>query len=306
MKYKILVSGNNSSLITDFIQRTETFFQSLSTTSCWQDLVGHFELFKPDAYVCFVSSEHSSILPQISDLKKNAAYNGASIFLICDAKTYDELATRSLFMADVDLIIRRPISMDNLVLQIMGYFDEKNESQAKAVEQNAAMETKDAAVITKENEKEKTAVARENEEGKTAVLATDKEEERIAVATKKPERKHILVIDDDRIILKMLKTALSDTYDVTVMVSGVSAEKFLESSNIDLIILDYEMPGETGAEVFRRIKRNPKISHIPVCFLTGVSERGKIMEIMALRPRGYLLKPIDMDKLFAMAANLIN
>lgn len=294
MKYKILVSGNNSSLITDFIQRTETFFQSLSTTSCWQDLVGHFELFKPDAYVCFVSSEHSSILPQISDLKKNAAYNGASIFLICDAKTYDELATRSLFMADVDLIIRRPISMDNLVLQIMGYFDEKNEQpQVKAVERNAVSEAEDAAVLTREKEEEKAAVPA-------------KETERIAAVTKKPERKHILVIDDDRIILKMLKTALSDTYDVTVMVNGVSAEKFLESSNIDLIILDYEMPGETGAEVFRRIKRNPRISHIPVCFLTGVSERGKIMEIMALRPRGYLLKPIDMDKLFAMAANLIN
>ena len=70
MKYKILVSGNNTSMITDFIQHTETFFKSLSTTPCMRDIIGHFELFSPDAYVCFVNSEHSSILTQISALKK--------------------------------------------------------------------------------------------------------------------------------------------------------------------------------------------------------------------------------------------
>ncbi|MDE7303625.1 MAG: hypothetical protein K2N60_09955, partial [Oscillospiraceae bacterium] len=66
MKYKILVSGNNPSLIMDFINHTETFFKSLSTTPSMKDIIGHFELFGPDAYVCFINSEHSSILPQIS------------------------------------------------------------------------------------------------------------------------------------------------------------------------------------------------------------------------------------------------
>lgn len=287
MKYKILVSGNNPSLIMDFIQQTETFFESISTTPCRQDIVGHFKLFDPDAYVCFVNSEHSSILPQLSELKKDKAYNGASIFLICDAKTCDELAKKPLFMADADIIIRRPISVDNLVLRITRHFDEKKEAQAQEDVRKAASEAQAATVIAKEKEEEK-----------AAVVAAEKPE--------KPERKHILVIDDDRIVLKMLKTALSDTYDVTAMVSGVSAEKFLESQNVDLIILDYEMPVETGAEVFRKIKRNPKLSHIPVCFLTGISERGKIMEVMSLKPHGYLLKPIDMDKLFSMVTNLIN
>ncbi|MDE7365956.1 MAG: response regulator [Lachnospiraceae bacterium] len=283
MKYKILVSGNNPSLIMDFIQQTEAFFESLSTTPCWRDIVGHFELFNPDAYVCFVNSEHSSILPQISELKKDKAYNGAGIFLICDAKTCDELAKKPLFMADADIIIRRPISVDNLVLRITRHFDEKKEAQVQEEVRKAASEANAATVIANEKEEEKAA----------------------AVIAEKPERKHILVIDDDRIILKMLKTALSDNYDVTAMVSGVSAEKFLESQDVDLIILDYEMPVETGAEVFRKIKRNPKLSHIPVCFLTGISERGKIMEVMALKPHGYLLKPIDMDKLFSMVTNLI-
>lgn len=288
MKYKILVSGNNTSLITDFIQHTETFFKSLSTTPCIRDIVGHFELFSPDAYVCFVNSEHSSILPQLSVLKKDEAYNGASIFLICDAETCNALEKNPILMADADLIIRRPISVDNLILRITRYFDEKKEAKAEEEARKAAIEAKAAAVIAKAKEEEEAAIA-------------------AAVAAKKLEnsgRKHILVIDDDRIILKMLKEALSNNYDVTTMVNGVAAEKFLEAKNVDLVILDYEMPIETGAEVFKRIKKNPRISHIPVCFLTGISEREKIMEVMALKPHGYLLKPIDMDMLSSTVANL--
>ena len=288
MKYKILVSGNNPSLITDFIQHTETFFKSLSTTPCMRDIIGHFELFSPDAYVCFLNSEHSSILPQLSTLKKDEAYNGASIFLICDAETCNRLEKNPILAAEADLIIRRPISVDNLILRITRYFDEKKEAKAEAEARKAAIEAKAAAVIAREKEEEEAAVA--------AAVAAKKQENQ--------ERKHVLVIDDDRIILKMLKEALSDNYDVTTMVNGVAAEKFLEAKNVDLVILDYEMPIETGAEVFRRIKKNPKISHIPVCFLTGISEREKIMEVMALKPHGYLLKPIDMDMLSSTVANL--
>lgn len=290
MKYKILVSGNNPALIMDFIQHTETFFKSLSTTACWQDVVGHFELFDPDAYVCFVDSEYSSILPQIGSLKGDKAYNGASVFLICDAETYDKLESNLILKADADLVIRRPITVDNLILRITRYFDELKEAKEKAKAQEearkAAIEAKAAEALAKEKEEEEAAVA--------AAVA----------AAKKAKRKHILVVDDDRIILKMLKTALSDNYDVTTMVNGIVAEKFLETKDVDLVILDYEMPIETGADVFRKIKSNPRIAHTPVCFLTGVSDREKIMEVMSLKPHGYLLKPIDIDMLLATISNL--
>ena len=119
-----------------------------------------------------------------------------------------------------------------------------------------------------------------------------------------PMKENILVVDDDRIMLKTIKAALEDKYDVTAMLNGVMVEKFLDANNVDLIILDYEMPIMTGAAVFRTIKANPKTARIPVCFLTGVSEREKVEEIMSLRPRGYLLKPINMEMLLATIANL--
>ncbi len=113
-------------------------------------------------------------------------------------------------------------------------------------------------------------------------------------------------MDDDRTVLKMLKTALEEEYDITTMVNGVMVEKFLMAKDVDMVILDYEMPGLTGADIFRKLKVNEKTVKIPVCFLTGISDREKIMEVMSLRPHSYLLKPIDMDMLKAAITNLTN
>lgn len=277
MKYKILVSGNNSALVTDFIKHAEPFFKLLSTTVCKNDVLGHFELFKPDAYVCFMNYVHGNILPHIRNLRNDPVYNGASIIFVCDTETIEEIRKNPEYMVGAELLVERPISVNNLVLKITRFLDELNELKEQHKARKEAIAAKAA------------------EEAAAAALAAEA-----------ARRKHILVVDDDRVVLKMLKTALSEKYDVTTMVNGAVMERFLETKNVDLIVLDYEMPGENGADLFRKIKNNPKISRIPVVFLTGVSEKEKIMEVMALKPHGYLLKPIDMEMLFAAITNLTN
>ena len=64
-----------------------------------------------------------------------------------------------------------------------------------------------------------------------------------------------------------------------------------------LYLLDYEMPEQSGAEVYEKIFQNPALRHIPVVFLTGVSDRERIAAVLAMRPRGNLLKPIDSERL---------
>jgi CheY-like chemotaxis protein len=120
------------------------------------------------------------------------------------------------------------------------------------------------------------------------------EMERRAEATR---RKHILVIDDDPLMLKIIKEYLHDDYDVATANSGRLAYKFLETKKTDLILLDYEMPGENGPQVLENLRNNYDISKVPVLFLTGTTEREKIAQALMLRPQGYLLKPIDKDKL---------
>lgn len=270
MKYKILVHSKNTSLIADFIQHSDNFFTTVSTSDYLPDVLNHFEFFHPDAFVCFMDNDPDRTISNLSALKKEAAYNGAPVFVVADAGTSDEVEDKLGFT--VDVIVRRPVTQDNLTLRITRHFEELNAAKEKL----KAEQARQAEYNAMENFAKKSG----------------------------NEKKHILIVDDDRTILKMLKTALSDKYDVTTMANGIVVDKFLETKIVDLIVLDYEMPVETGADVFRKIKKNPKTANIPVCFLTGVSEREKILEVMSLKPHGYLLKPIDIDMLKSTISDL--
>ena len=116
---------------------------------------------------------------------------------------------------------------------------------------------------------------------------------------------NVLVVDDDTGMLKMMKEIIGQDYDVATAISGKVALKFLETRKTDIILLDYEMPTQTGAEVYERILENPATKNIPVVFLTGVSDRDRIGEVLAMKPRGYLLKPIDTDRLKKTIAEII-
>lgn len=111
-------------------------------------------------------------------------------------------------------------------------------------------------------------------------------------------RKHIVVVDDDKEVLKILKAMLEEKYNVTTMINGRMAERFLETKACDLILLDYQMPIKNGPEVFRDIREMDSAKDIPIVFLTGVADTEKIAEVLRLKPQGYLLKPIDKDRLF--------
>ena len=122
-------------------------------------------------------------------------------------------------------------------------------------------------------------------------------QEKLAAIRAQQERKHVLVIDDDPIMLKLIKEHLHEQYDVATAISGKIAHKFLENKKTNLILLDYEMPIENGPEVMKKIRENEELADIPIIFLTGITEREKIKQALALKPQGYLLKPIDKEKL---------
>lgn len=110
-------------------------------------------------------------------------------------------------------------------------------------------------------------------------------------------KSHVLVVDDDIRVLKMVQEILKTDYNVSVAPNGTIALKFLESHGTDLILLDYMMPEMNGREVLEKMRANPVLSGIPVFFLTGVSDRDKVKECLRLRPSGYILKPVKRDEL---------
>lgn len=118
-------------------------------------------------------------------------------------------------------------------------------------------------------------------------------------------RKHILVVDDNSMILRLVKEHLHDKYDVATALSGKIALKFLQKKKTDLILLDYEMPDENGVVVLEKLRASNATKDIPVVFLTGVTESKKIKEALAMKPQSYLLKPINRDRLLDTIEKLI-
>lgn len=113
----------------------------------------------------------------------------------------------------------------------------------------------------------------------------------------KMERGKILLVDDSKIQLRMLKSMLQKRYDVEVAESCGDAMRILHKTVPDVIFLDYDMPGVDGKETLERIRAEKEFSHIPIVFLTGVTERKKIQEVLSMNPAAYILKPIEPDRL---------
>lgn len=109
----------------------------------------------------------------------------------------------------------------------------------------------------------------------------------------KSKRKKILAVDDSGVVLRNIKGMLEDTYDVVIANSGAMAIKYLTLNSADLILLDYAMPIVDGKQVMQMIREDDEFKDIPIIFLTGKNDTASVMEIMELKPDGYLLKSME-------------
>lgn len=126
----------------------------------------------------------------------------------------------------------------------------------------------------------------------------DKVENYMAEETQISKRKSILIVDDDVAYMSMIMDWLKEKYRVSLANSGMEAITWLAGNDVDLILLDYEMPITSGPQVMQMIKSSPKTSDIPIMFLTGKADKASIMAVLSLKPAGYLLKTVDKKGLY--------
>ncbi len=110
-------------------------------------------------------------------------------------------------------------------------------------------------------------------------------------------KKRILVVDDEPILLRSIKGWLNDEFEVFLVNSGEMAIEFLDMHPVDLVLLDYKMPTMDGPEVLRRIRSDAYLRTLPVMFLTATNDKESIMNVMNLKPDGYLLKTVSPEEL---------
>lgn len=110
----------------------------------------------------------------------------------------------------------------------------------------------------------------------------------------------ILIVDDDddtRMLLRDFVAA--EGYAADIASGGEEAELLLDTVRPDLILLDAVMPGLDGFDTCRRIKAHDGAAHIPVIFMTGLTEPEHVVQGLDAGGVDYVTKPLALDALAA-------
>ena len=114
---------------------------------------------------------------------------------------------------------------------------------------------------------------------------------------------HLLVVDDDREIRTLISQFLTrHGYRVSSARDGAEMMQVLETSRIDLIVLDLMMPGEDGLALCRRLRAQPgPAGAVPIIMLTAMGEETDRIVGLEMGADDYLAKPFNPRELLARA-----
>jgi DNA-binding response OmpR family regulator/DNA-binding CsgD family transcriptional regulator len=121
-----------------------------------------------------------------------------------------------------------------------------------------------------------------------------------------PDRSHsdvVLIVDDVPDNLSLLHDALDESgYTVLVATNGESALQRAVQALPDVVLLDAVMPGMDGFEVARRLKAHAATAHIPIIFMTGLTETEHVVAAFQAGGVDYVTKPIRAQEVLARMA----
>jgi two-component system, OmpR family, response regulator len=105
----------------------------------------------------------------------------------------------------------------------------------------------------------------------------------------------ILVVDDDEDIRMIAEMSLGEVggWQVRVAESGRRALELALEHAPDVILLDFMMPGMSGKDTFFAFAANPKLSGVPVIFLTARAQKSEVEALVNMGARGVIPKPFD-------------
>lgn len=114
------------------------------------------------------------------------------------------------------------------------------------------------------------------------------------------EKTSILVIDDNQINLLVMRQILThEGFDIIESISGTEGRKLAREHQPDLILLDIEMPGENGFETCNLLKKDQSTAHIPVIFITALSDVSSKVLGLGLDAVDYVTKPFEPEEVLA-------
>lgn len=115
-----------------------------------------------------------------------------------------------------------------------------------------------------------------------------------------PRKNVVLVVDDSLDMLSMLNEVLDQAgMKVLVALDGEQAIQIAQGVTPDIVLLDAMMPGMDGFDTCQRLKQIQEFTHVPIIFMTGLSDSASIVRGLEAGSVDYVTKPIKQDELLA-------
>jgi PleD family two-component response regulator len=121
------------------------------------------------------------------------------------------------------------------------------------------------------------------------------------------KRGTVLIVDDERFNITVLRDLLDPEYDTMVAKNGKQALSRIASSATlpDLVLLDIMMPEMNGYEVCEHLKNDPVTADIPVVFISAMNQVGDEAKGLGLGAIDYITKPFSPDLVLLRVRNHI-
>ena len=120
----------------------------------------------------------------------------------------------------------------------------------------------------------------------------------------------ILLIEDDAIEILKFNRSLIKLREVHELIEAHNGENALdilaENSQIDLILLDLNMPKMNGFEFLKQLRTDPNLKYIPTVVLTTSINRSDLKQAYSIGIAGYLVKPLKYEDYVQKIASLLN
>jgi two-component system, chemotaxis family, chemotaxis protein CheY len=106
----------------------------------------------------------------------------------------------------------------------------------------------------------------------------------------------IMLVDDSRIMRRVQKGILESIGLTNIIEAGDgndALQKLAENTDIDLVLLDWNMPNLNGLETLKAIKAMPETTNIPVIMVTSEADKARVLEAVKAGAVGYIVKPFE-------------
>lgn len=280
---KVLLVGKFTDQFREINRKLSETYEVRACVNKLEIFKGMFKLNKPDVVVMLFGEMNETNESLLRDMEKE--HN--EIPVVCAGIRKETEKSLDTLLLSHSVFLAPPYSVQEIVEKVEYVLNEDfiEDMLIKTLGIDLNIADDDEVFIRKEEKKEPEPIPKKQE------TPSDK--------------KSILIVDDSGMYLRMLNTLLSEKYEVRLATSGIKALTMIRQKRPDLILLDYEMPMYDGRETMLKIRESEGNRNIPIVFVTAVNKIENIKSVLELKPAGYLLKPINKDKLFESIREII-